>query len=277
MKPGSITIGRLLLASCIVGTTLLLLSWDRKQTGGEVRQKQQQHDTIPQKRDKKVRDLDDAIAELEATDIDLEVQKAMGEVNKAMKELDAQKINLEVQKALREVDFSKAKAEVERAMKDLDLQKIQLDVQRSIQEVDFQKIEKEIKESMAKIDWNKMNEQLDAARKIDFSEMEAGLAKAQDEIKKMGPQLEKQLQEAKVQIEKAKAEMKEYKAFVDGLEKDGLINKKENYSIQHKNGKLTINDKEASPETYKKYRSFLDKHEKFEIEKDEDDFDIDMD
>ena len=34
------------------------------------------------------------------------------------------------------------------------------------------------------------------------------------------------MEKAKVGLEKAKAEMKEYKEFVDGLEKDGLINKK---------------------------------------------------
>jgi hypothetical protein len=277
MKPGSIRIGRLLLASCVVGATLVLISWDRQQSDNGVQQKHQQHDTIPQKRDKKVRDLDEAIAELEAVDINIEVQKAMEEVNRAMKELDVQKINLEVQKALKDVDFSKARAEVDRAMKELDLQKVQLEVQQSLKEIDFQKIEKEIKESLAKVDWDKMNAELETARKIDLSKMEAELAKTKEEMKKLGPQIKKQLEQAKVQIEKAKAEMKEYKAFVDGLDKDGLINKKENYSIKHKNGKLTINDKEASAETYNKYRSFLEKHEKFEIEKDNDDFDIDMD
>jgi hypothetical protein len=277
MKPGSITIGRLLLASCIVGATLVLISWDRKQSDNAVQQKQDQHDTIPQKRDKKIRDLDEAIAELEAVDINIEVEKAMAEVNKAMKELDVQKINLDVQKALKDVDFSKAKAEVDQAMKELDLQKVQLEVQQSLKEIDFEKMEKEIKESIAKIDWDKMNAELETARKIDLSKMEADLAKTKEEMKKLGPQIKKELERAKADIEKAKAEMKEYKAFVDGLDKDGLINKKENYSIIHKNGKLIINDKEVSAETYNKYRSFLEKHEKFEIKKEEDDFDIDMD
>jgi hypothetical protein len=130
---------------------------------------------------------------------------------------------------------------------------------------------------MAKIDWDKMKAELGEVKKIDLSEMKTELEKTKEEMKKIGPQVEKELQKAKVEIEKAKAEMKEYKSFVDGLEKDGLINKKENYSIKHKDGKLIINDKEASTETYKKYRSFLDKHKKFEIEKDADDFDIDMD
>ena len=85
------------------------------------------------------------------------------------------------------------------------------------------------------------------------------------------------LQKAKVEIEKAKAEIKEYKDFVNGLESDGLINKKEGYTLKHKDGELFINGKKASEQTYNKYRNFLDKHKKFSIEKDDDDFDIDMD
>jgi soluble cytochrome b562 len=122
-----------------------------------------------------------------------------------------------------------------------------------------------------------MKAEIDEVKKIDLSEMEAEVEKAKEEMKNIGPKIEKEMQKAKVEIEKAKVEMKEYKSFVDGLEKDGLINKKENYSIKHKDGTLTINDKEASAETYNKYRSFLDKHKKFHIEKDEDDFDMDMD
>ena len=71
--------------------------------------------------------------------------------------------------------------------------------------------------------------------------------------------------------------MKEYKEFVDGLEKDGLINKKEEYTIKHDNGELLINGKKASDATYKKYKSFLEKRKKFTIEKSADDFNIDID
>ena len=146
-----------------------------------------------------------------------------------------------------------------------------------MKEIDFAKIEREVKESIAKIDWDKIKTELDETKKIDLSEMKAGLEEAREEMKKIGPQLEKELQKAKVEIEKAKAEMKEYKSFVDGLEKDGLINKKEGYSIKYKNGKLMINGKEASAATYNKYRNFLDKHEKLNIEKNNDDFNINMD
>jgi len=89
--------------------------------------------------------------------------------------------------------------------------------------------------------------------------------------------LEKELAEARVEIEKAKTEIKEYKVFVDGLDKEGLINKKGNYSLEHKNGELLINGKKAAAQVTEKYRSFLDKHPKFKLEKTDDEVDMDVD
>ena len=103
------------------------------------------------------------------------------------------------------------------------------------------------------------------------------MKKLSEEMKELGPKLEKEMQKAKVEIEKAKVEIKEYKEFVTGLESDGLINKKEGYTLKHKSGELFINDKKASEQTYNKYRPFLEKHKKFNFKKDDDDFNIDMD
>jgi hypothetical protein len=71
--------------------------------------------------------------------------------------------------------------------------------------------------------------------------------------------------------------MKEYKEFVDGLDKDGLLDKKDSYTIEHEDGELKINGKKVNESVYTKYRSFLEKHKKFKINKSSDDFDIDMD
>jgi hypothetical protein len=103
------------------------------------------------------------------------------------------------------------------------------------------------------------------------------MEKMQADLSKIGPEIEKSMENAKVEIEKAKEEMKEYKEFIDGLEKDGLINKKEAYTIKHDNSELFINGKKASDATYNKYRKFLEKRKKFTIEKSADDFNIDID
>ena len=123
------------------------------------------------------------------------------------------------------------------------------------------------------MEWDKMKVEFDKVKDIDMKKMQLDMEKVQAELGKIGPELEK----AKVEIEKAKQEMKEYKEFVDGLEKDGLINKKDEYTIKHDNDELFINGKKASDATYKKYKSFLDKHKKFTIEKSDDDFNIDID
>ena len=85
------------------------------------------------------------------------------------------------------------------------------------------------------------------------------------------------LEKAKVQIEKAKQDIKEYKAFEETLEKDGLINKKENYSIEHKDGQLIINGKVQPQAVYNKYHGFLEKHKHFKWNKNENGLNLDND
>ena len=262
MKPGSITNGKSLLIFLFVSAIAFgLVSWDHQQKTGRLGQYQQVRDTVPQKKEKKIRDLDEAIAELEHIDLKEHLDKAMKEVNAALKQLDTEKMRHDIEKSMKEIDFDKIKLDIDKAMK----------------EVDEVKIEHEIKESMAKIDFDELKAELENVKKIDMAEIDAELAKARKELEKAGPQIEKELKKTKLEIEKAKVEMKEYKSFVDGLANDGLINKKEGYSIKHKDGKLTINDKEANAKTYNKYRSFLERHKKFNIEKDLDDFELDTD
>ena len=161
MKPGSITGGRILIACCIISITLVLVSWDHKQVPGRNDQLRQTQDTVPQKKDRKIRDLDEALAELEAVDINIELNKAMAEVNKALKELDLQKIQLDVERSMKEVDLDKIKAEVHDAMK----------------EVDLAKIEQEVKQSLAKIDWNKMKANWMRLKKLIFQKWKPALRK----------------------------------------------------------------------------------------------------
>ena len=124
--------------------------------------------------------------------------------------------------------------------------------------------------ALAKVDMEKMKAELENWKKNDF-------AKLQEELKDIQPKIEAEMKKAKQEMEKAKIHLKELKAFEDGLEKDGLINKKENYTIEHKDGQLLINGKVQPQAVYDKYRSFLEKNKKFKLEKDENDFDIDFD
>jgi len=134
-----------------------------------------------------------------------------------------------------------------------------------------------LESSLGKADWDKIKKETDQLKDFNAEKFQNQMKEVEERLKDLSPRIEEEMEKAKGQIEKAKLEMQEYKGFVDGLQSDGLINKKENYSIKHKNGELFINGKKASNEIYNKYRSFLEKHHDFKIEKDGDDFNIDKD
>ncbi len=268
---------RLWLPLIAVALTVLLVSWDHQQTPGDYRGQHPAADTTPKKKtDKKIRDLDEALAELESLDLKAELEKVHEEVARAMKQIDREKIQLEIERSLKEVDFEKIKQEIEHSMAKVDFKKIQAEIESAMKEVNMEKIQQQVKESMEKINWEEMKKELEAVKNMNV-DLSAEMKKVEEELKKIGPQIKEEMEKAKVHIEKVKAEIKEYKELVDGLENDGLLNKKENYSIEHKDGELTVNGKKVSNQVYNKYRSILDKHKNFTIKKDADDFNIDID
>ncbi|TMI85636.1 MAG: hypothetical protein E6H10_02805 [Bacteroidetes bacterium] len=244
----------------LVFVSIALIAWGGQTQTSPQTTKQAFTDTVPKKKtDKKIRDLDEAIEDLDKVDLKVDLEKVTSQIEDAMKQIDMAKVQMEVDKAMKAVDMEKMKDEIERATR----------------EIDAAKIERDVKESLDKIDWKKMEKDLEEVKKIDMSKLNEDMKKLDLQMKELGPKIEKEMEKAKVEIEKAKEEMKEYKAFVDGLDHDGLINKKEPYSIEHKNGELIINGKKQPANVYDKYRSFLQKHKTFNIKKSDDDFNID--
>ncbi len=245
------------IAACF---SVILLSWGGQKQTHQQKTGQSINDTVPKnKADKKVRDLDDVLDELDRAEIKVDMEKVNEQLKEAMKQIDIAKIKMDVDKAIKEVDMDKVNEQMKEAMKQIDMDKIKMDVDKAMKDVDMEKINEQMKEAM---------------KQIDMSKLDADMKKLQIEMEGLGPKIEKEIANAKVSIEKAKVEMREYKSFVDGLEKDGLINKKEGYSIQHKNGELIINGKKQPADVYNKYKSFLKKHDKFTIKKSDDDFNI---
>jgi hypothetical protein len=282
MKPGTLRTGRVLLSLLIIIVTVGLVSWDHKQSPG--RYGQSVNDTTPKTFEKKeIRNLDEALEELNKGEWKEDLEKAMKELKIAMKNIDGDKIKFELEKSMKDVDFEKLQKELSLSLKEIDLTKLQEELKSSLKEIDLSKLQVELKESLAKVDWDKMKVELDKVKNIDMKELELEMSKVKEQLKDLKPQLEKELGKAKIQIEnaredieKAKVEIKEYKDFVDGLERDGLI-QKDKYELKHQQGELLINGKKASDQTYSKYRSFLEKHKRFTIEKSNDNFNIDMD
>jgi hypothetical protein len=248
-------------------------------------------DTIPDK-NKKIKDIDEALDQIEKSQKDLErtmqnkdwdkemkdaldkvhfdADKMKLQIDEAMKNINTKKIQEEINKAMKDVDFEKMKTELKENMDKIDMQQMKDEIAKAMKQIDAEKIKADINTSIAKIDMDKIKIELDKVKDIDFKGIE-------DNLKKMKPEIEKSMQNAKESIEKAKAEMLAYKNFIDGLDKDGLIDKNKSYTIEYKNGVLSINGKKQSADVVKKYNSFLKDRKDFTIKKDDDGFDIDND
>ena len=244
-------------------------------------------DTVPERR---VKDIDDAIEELERARTELErtlmSKEWQKDVTESLKEFDADKIKAQIENALKEVDAAKIQAEVARSFSKIDLEKMKAEMQESMKDFDSEKIKEEISKAMKEVDAAKIKAEVDASiSKIDFEKMKAeidrvkevDLKKIEEQMKTMGPEIEKSMQGARESMEKARKELLEYKEFIGSLEKDGLINKDQPYLIEYNNGELSINGKKQPAEVLYKYKGFLQNRKDFTIKKDKDDFNIDMD
>ncbi|MGZ3949409.1 MAG: hypothetical protein ACXVKK_14890 [Flavisolibacter sp.] len=244
-------------------------------------------DTVPDKN--KVKSIDDALEQLEKSQKELErtlqeknwdkemkdaldkahfdAEKMKLQIDEAVKQIDAKKIQDEVAKAMKEVDLQKMKADLQENLDKVDMKDMKLQIENAMKQVDAAKIQADINASLAKVDVEKIKLELDKVKQIDMKGIE-------ENLRKMKPEIEKSMQDARQSIEKAKKELTEYKTFIDGLDKDGLIDKDKSYTIQYKNGELIINGKKQPAEVVKKYNSYLKGKKDFTLKKDDENFDI---
>lgn len=238
-------------------------------------------DTIPGK----IKDIDDALAELEKAKAELErtmgekkwesemrsfnAEKIRAQIDEAMKEVDAARIQAEVKRSMAQVDFEKIKKELQESLGEMENVQMKEEMAKALKSIDAAKIQAEVDASMAKVDVEKIKAEMERVKSVDLKKME-------EELKNMGPKLEKSMKEARESMEKAKKELTEFKGFIESLHKDGLINKNEPYRIQYENGELTINGKKQPAEVLNQYQGFLKDRRNFTIKKEKDDFNIDM-
>src|SRR6266496_1442986 len=135
MKPITFKAGSLLFGMLILGITIILTSWDFKQTSS--RYQQSPKDTVPDAKHKKIVDLDDVLDELNAVDMKVNMEKAQREIEEAMKKLDVSKLKLQTEMALKEVDMEKVQKELKEAMKNIDADKLKMQAEMGLKEVDM--------------------------------------------------------------------------------------------------------------------------------------------
>lgn len=240
-----------MIALAITLFSFILLSWGFKQEKPSlVIDQLNQTDTIPD-RDRKIRDLDDVLVEMDAAELLMD---------KDLK-LNLEKMKKELAENLSKIDMTRIKADIELQLKAIDVEKMKL----------------KMEEAMSKIDWEKMQKDMEKIKDVDLSKMELEMKNIDKQLSRIGPEIEKSMEKAKAEMAKAKKQIKEYNDFVDQLEKDGLLKRADGYSIKHSNGEFFINGKKQPNDVYNKYKAFLEKHKDFRIKKTDDDFDIDID
>ena len=204
----------------------------------------------------------------------LKREKKASDLDEALKELD--NATDEAKRAMQDVDWENMAADLKAALKgvDVDMKKLNADLKKSLQELDVEKLRQGVETSIAKIDWDELKAELNRVAEIDLERVKNELAEANVELQNLKPKIEENLREVRQSLETAKAELSRYNLFVDDLERDGLINKKD-YRIEHKDGRLLINGKPQPAGVYNKYRSFLEKNKTFTLKKKDADFKTD--
>src|SRR6478752_7322059 len=77
--------------------SLFLVSWGGQKQTHQQKTEQSFNDTVPKNKDeKKIRDLDDVIDELDRADLKVDMQKLNEQLKEAMKQIDMAKIQLDV-------------------------------------------------------------------------------------------------------------------------------------------------------------------------------------
>jgi hypothetical protein len=265
MESAAFNTNRLLWIVAATGLCAGLVAFNQKQQKPKVKAIPQVKnlDTIPKKKERKIINLD----------------QTLDEANRIKVEIDMEKLNIELAEIspMIEKEIADAKVEVDNALKEIDAVELKKEIETSLSNIDWKEINEQVNESVSKIDWDKIKKEIDEAKEINLDKINRDMKELNEQLKNIKPELQLNLKNVKIEMDKVKITLKEYKTFIDGLEYDGLINKQQGYTIQHKNGELIINGKTQPAGVYSKYRSFLEKHNTLNIEKSGNDFDIDHD
>lgn len=257
-----------------------LIAWQQPASANQQNRKDLITDTVPDKA--KERDFEKQIREL---------QKAQQELDRA-RQTDWKKMQEEIQASIQKIDLKKMQEEIEKSMKELDLQKIKQEIQESLQKIDMEKMEQEMKASLENLKDADLQKQIREDMEKAKKEMSETLKKnkdiqkqIQEEMKKVNKEtirqemekvkvemekvkkemsenklnITKELDKAQEELKKAQKEMRDYQEMVYAMEADGLLNTKEDYTIEYRSNGLSINGKEQSAAVTAKYKKYFPK------------------
>lgn len=193
--------------------------------------------------------------EINLEDINQTIRKSMEAVEKSIKSIEWNKIAQEVDQSLRQVDL--AKMQLGNSLKKADWDKIKQEIDRSMNlidmnkmRIDMEKMKTDINHSLKEITIEALRKSVEEMKKINFDELKRGMESVKKEIELNKDHL-------KIEMGKLTAEMAEVKEMTGGMEKDGLINKKESNTVEYKDKQLLINGKKQSQQVSDKYSKYF--------------------
>lgn len=217
-------------------------------------------DTIPGKNEgMKMKDFDKLQTELD---------RSMLEVTEEMKKIDLSKIQGQIEASLKSIDMEGIKKSVEASLKDLNLDKIMAEVSASLRDIKpgfkSEEIEKAMQEARKELDGARLS-----LKEVDQELIKKELESAKKEIEKAKIEIskidvDKIIAEARQGIDKAKIELRLTREMFVEMEKDGLINAKEGFTLEYKNKDLYIDGKKQPQKVTDKYRKYF-KEDDFKI------------
>lgn len=257
-----------ILLACFLIVVISAIAWqtDDKNKKDKSTYKYEQRDTTVPKRydydsnefrmkdlDLSMKDLDNSLKELNLNLKDLHINISET-IKDALADIDFDQITKDIDIEIKKVDVEKIKREVEKELKEIDVEKIKLEIDKELKNVDFEKINKEVQESL-----KEAQQQL---KQIDKQKLQKEMKELQLKLNnsEFKDELDNALKNAQKEIDKAKQELRDLKDFTTALEKDGLVDRKNGYTIEWtKDGDLIINGKTQPKEISDKYSRYYKK------------------
>lgn len=226
------------------------------------------HEEIKQAMEESKRAMD----EVDWAEVNREVKQAMEESKKAMKEIDWEEINREVKQAMKE--SAQAMKEAKQAMSEVDWDEINESMNAAMAASGQALSQAGV--ALAAINWDSIGRSVSAAMRAPGSPQtyvfydSAGKAVSvrTDSVRTInGKNIHVYSKSNNKGTSSAYAysgnggktyNTGAYEKMLGKMEKEGLIDRSNAYSVQKKNGKLYINGKRQPDEVYNKYKRYLD-------------------
>jgi len=220
----------------------------------ELRQLDEAKDKLEKMKDK---DWDDISRKVEESMYKIDFDKIQQQVDEAVKRIDVEKMHRQVEESLRKIDFDKIQRDIQQSLEDVtkvDKDAIRREIDNARREVDNALRNEDWKEEVKEA---QKRSQVDVQKELENAKKE--VARVREELKNQKFDFRKQMDNAREEIGKAKEEVKGYQEMIYKMEKDGLLNTKEDYNIEYKSGDLFINDKKQPQAVTDKYKKYLPK------------------